>query len=88
MPTYVYACDKCGHKFEARQSFSDSPLESCPECTGRIRRVIHPTGVIFKGSGWYVTDSRKQASSSNGNGAEPSESKSTEKPATSVAADD
>lgn len=87
MPTYVYACDACGHNFEARQSFSDNPLETCPECTGRIRRVIHPTGVIFKGSGWYITDSRKQTSS-NGNGAEPSESKSTEKPASSVAADD
>lgn len=88
MPTYDYACDKCGHKFEARQSFSDNPLESCPECTGPIHRVIHPTGVIFKGSGWYVTDSRKQGSSSNGNGAKPSESKATEKPATSKAADD
>ncbi|MEZ4522848.1 MAG: FmdB family zinc ribbon protein [Thermomicrobiales bacterium] len=59
MPIYDYACDQCGHRFEARQSFSDDPLTVCPECNGTIRRVIHPSGIIFKGSGWYITDSRK-----------------------------
>ena len=67
MPLYDYACDTCGHRFEARQSFSDDPLTVCPECQGHIRRVIHPSGIIFKGSGWYITDSRKpDATASNG----------------------
>ncbi len=64
MPIYDYACDQCGHRFEARQSFSDDPLTVCPECQGHIRRVIHPSGIIFKGSGWYITDSRKSDTAS------------------------
>jgi putative FmdB family regulatory protein len=62
MPIYDYACDQCRHRFEARQSFADEPLTICPECQGHIRRVIHPSGIIFKGSGWYVTDSRDKKS--------------------------
>lgn len=62
MPTYDYACDDCGHRFEIRQSFTDDPLTLCPECSGHIRRVIHPSGIIFKGSGWYITDSRDTTS--------------------------
>ena len=62
MPIYDYACDNCGHRFETRQSFSDDPLTICPECQGHIRRVIHASGIIFKGSGWYVTDSREAKS--------------------------
>ena len=68
MPLYDYACMDCGHRFEARQSFSDDPLTDCPECNGHIRRVIHPSGIIFKGSGWYITDSRKPES--NGSSSE------------------
>ena len=59
MPMYDYQCSECNHRFEIRQSFQDEPLTICPECTGRVRRVMHPAGVIFKGSGWYITDSRK-----------------------------
>ena len=58
MPIYDYACDECGHRFEVRQRFADDPLTICPACQGHIRRVIHPSGIIFKGSGWYITDSR------------------------------
>lgn len=59
MPTYVYKCDDCEHTFEARQSFSDDPLTECPSCEiGEVRRVIHNVGVVFKGSGFYITDSR------------------------------
>ena len=59
MPTYVYKCDDCEHSFEARQSFSDDPLTECPSCEiGEVRRVIHNVGVVFKGSGFYITDSR------------------------------
>lgn len=58
MPTYTYRCDTCGHQFETVQRFSDDPLTACPTCGASIRRVIQPVGVVFKGSGWYITDSR------------------------------
>lgn len=64
MPTYVYACDSCGKQFEQFQSFKDEPLTVCPSCQteGKVRRVIQPAGVVFKGSGWYITDSRGSSS--------------------------
>ena len=58
MPTYEYACTQCGHRIEVVQSFSDSPLEVCEKCGGRLRRVFHPVGVLFKGSGFYSTEAR------------------------------
>ncbi|WP_448337788.1 FmdB family zinc ribbon protein [Chloroflexus aurantiacus] len=65
MPTYVYACDACGKQFEQFQSFKDEPLTVC-HCgqAGRVRRVIQPAGIVFKGSGWYITDSRGSSSGS------------------------
>ena len=56
MPTYQYACTACGHRFEAVQSFSDSSLTDCPECAGRLRKVFSSVGIVFKGSGFYITD--------------------------------
>ena len=58
MPVYTYECESCGERFEARQSFNDEPLTVCPTCEGKLYRVIQPVGVVFKGSGFYVTDSR------------------------------
>jgi putative FmdB family regulatory protein len=58
MPTYEYACTKCGHEFEALQSFSDDALTECPECKGEVQKVYSNVGVVFKGSGFYKTDSR------------------------------
>ena len=58
MPTYPYACTECGHAFEIHQSFSDPSLTECPECSGRLRKVFSAVGVVFKGSGFYRTDSR------------------------------
>ncbi len=58
MPLYEYHCEECGVRFERRQKFSDSPVRLCPECGGDVHRVIGPTGIIFKGSGFYVTDNR------------------------------
>lgn len=60
MPLYAYQCRNCGHGFEARQSFNDAPIADCPNChtVGSVFRVIQPTGVVFKGSGWYITDSK------------------------------
>ena len=58
MPTYEYACTECGHQFEAFQSFSEDALTQCPECKGEVQKVYSNVGVVFKGSGFYKTDSR------------------------------
>jgi putative FmdB family regulatory protein len=58
MPTYQYACSACGHEFELLQSFSEEPISVCPECKGEVRKVYANVGVVFKGSGFYKTDSR------------------------------
>ncbi len=57
MPTYQYACTACSHEFEAIQSFSDDSLTICPACSGEIRKIYSAVGVVFKGSGFYKTDS-------------------------------
>ncbi len=68
MPRYQYACTEaaCGHRFEAVQSFSDDPLTICPQCEGRLRKVFSAVGVVFKGSGFYRTDSRAAANGKSG----------------------
>ena len=78
MPTYSYHCDTGDHEFDIVQRFSDDALTVCPECGGSVRRVIHPVGVVFKGSGWYITDSRKGSgdSESSRSGSKSSEKKS------------
>ena len=68
MPTYQYSCTECGHFFEAVQSFSDDSLTVCPECSGRLRKVFNAVGVVFKGSGFYRTDSRGSSTSSTTSG--------------------
>ncbi|MGH3508049.1 MAG: FmdB family zinc ribbon protein [Nocardioidaceae bacterium] len=68
MPVYQYACTECGHQLEARQSFTDDPLTECPTCEGRLRKVLSAVGVVFKGSGFYRTDSRKDASGASTDG--------------------
>ncbi len=60
MPTYVYACDTCQVQFEKFQSFNDEPLRTCPTCQNSVRRVLQPAGIVFKGSGWHITDYRSQ----------------------------
>jgi putative FmdB family regulatory protein len=67
VPTYQYSCTECGHFFEAVQSFTDDSLTVCPECEGRLRKVFNAVGVVFKGSGFYRTDSR---GSSGGTGSD------------------
>jgi len=62
MPNYEYLCQKCGHRFEKIQKFSDAMLKKCPECGGKIEQVISAPAVQFKGSGWYVTDYAKKPS--------------------------
>ena len=58
MPTYQYACTACGHRLEAVQSFSEESLTECPACAGRLRKLFSAVGIVFKGSGFYRTDSR------------------------------
>jgi putative FmdB family regulatory protein len=61
VPTYEYACTSCGEQLEAVQRFSDDPLTVCPACGGALRKVFSPVGIVFKGSGFYRTDSRNGA---------------------------
>jgi putative FmdB family regulatory protein len=80
MPIYEYSCDDCGSALEQWQRFQDDPLSLCPSCGGSLRRVFHSVGIIFKGGGWYCTDSRSKAKS------ESSERASTPKPEGAAAA--
>lgn len=84
MPTYQYRCSTCDNRFDAFQKFSEDPLTDCPVCGGSVRRVIQPVGVVFKGTGWYINDSRKKPSDSGDTDTKgkAAESKATEsKPA-------
>jgi putative FmdB family regulatory protein len=77
VPTYQYRCTECGHAFEQVQSFSDDALTDCPVCQGRLRKVFHSVGIVFKGSGFYRTDSREKASSEK---ADKQQSEKSDKP--------
>ena len=79
MPTYQYACTACEHRFEAVQSFSDASLTECPECSGKLRKLFGAVGVVFKGSGFYRTDSRSGSSKSAASTTSSSDSKPSEK---------
>jgi putative FmdB family regulatory protein len=65
MPTYQYACSACGHAFEVFQSFSEDALTECPQCKGEVKKVYGNVGVVFKGSGFYKTDSAAKPASSD-----------------------
>ena len=79
VPTYQYACTACGHQLEAVQSFTDEPLTECPSCAGRLRKVFNSVGIVFKGSGFYRTDSRSNgADTAAGKGAGKSETTTSE----------
>jgi len=90
MPVYTYRCESCGVQFERHQSFHDSPLRTCPECRKKsLKKVITPTKVIFKGSGFYATDNKSQSGNksssedkSSSGGKSPSGEKSGEKSST------
>jgi putative FmdB family regulatory protein len=86
VPTYQYACTACGHELEAVQSFTDAALTECPECGGALRKVFSAVGVVFKGSGFYKTDSRASstASSPATPNSEPKKESSTSTPSTST----
>ena len=91
MPIYDYHCDHCGHAFSRVQSYSDEPVQKCPKCGKKPRRLIVPAAIVFKGSGWYKTDSRpadkseakaetKAETKSEGKSEKKSDAKSDPKP--------
>lgn len=75
MPTYAYACTVCDHRFDVQQSFSDDALTTCPECSGQLRKLFSSVGVVFKGSGFYRTDSRADRKGGSSSGSSSSSSK-------------
>jgi putative FmdB family regulatory protein len=84
MPTYGYRCSNCGHEFEIRQKMTDEPLKTCPNCQGKLTKILYPVGISFKGSGFYTTDYKSSGTgagvgSSNG-AAKSSEGGSESKP--------
>jgi len=75
MPTYEYECSVCYHRFERRQRFDEEPVAICPNCQGKAHRVIHSVPVIFKGSGFYVTDNRNPGDTERGKETMPDKKK-------------
>lgn len=76
MPTYQYACSACGNEFDIVQKFSDDALTECPTCAGELRKVFSAVGIVFKGSGFYRTDSRSSSTSTVSSGGASSSSSS------------
>jgi putative FmdB family regulatory protein len=92
MPTYPYQCQNCGNEFDQYQKFTDAPLTKCPKCKkNKLQRVVVPSAIVFKGSGWYKTDSRSKAPAAAKNGSKTAEAAgetaTAEKPAETAAAD-
>jgi putative FmdB family regulatory protein len=71
VPIYGYRCANCGHQFEIQQRMSDEPLKACPKCQGKLNKILYPTGVIFKGSGFYSTDYKAADKGASTNGSAP-----------------
>lgn len=87
MPTYSYACTACEHHFDTVQKFTDPSLTDCPECSGRLRKLFSSVGIVFKGSGFYRTDSRSSSSdkpSPNGKSESGAKDKPSSKPSEST----
>ena len=88
MPLYEYQCDDCGHRFELIQKFSDAIVSVCPECEGKVRKLLSSPAIQFKGSGWYITDYARKpsgeqgASSSKSDSSEKGEAKSSDSAST------
>jgi putative FmdB family regulatory protein len=91
MPTYAYECQACGTQFEQYQKFTDAPLTKCPNCKkNKVRRVFSPAAIVFKGSGWYKTDSRSKSPATPKNAEKPAEAtaeKTAEAPAAEKSAE-
>jgi len=79
VPTYSYECTECGNRFDMVQAFTDDALTTCEECSGRLRKLFNSVGIVFKGSGFYRTDSREDGkkSKTSANGSSTSEASSS-----------
>jgi putative FmdB family regulatory protein len=88
MPTYEYACTECGDRIEVVQSIADEPPTTCTVCGGRLRKVFSPVGIVFKGSGFYRTDSRGKAGKTDGDKAKkPADAKASSSSDTKTSSD-
>ncbi|NVN52186.1 FmdB family zinc ribbon protein [Mycolicibacterium hippocampi] len=87
MPTYSYACTECDNKFDMVQAFTDDALTQCPQCDGRLRKIFGKVGVVFKGSGFYRTDSREASKSSAASSGSASSDSSASDSSTSSSSD-
>jgi len=76
MPLYEYECEKCGHRFERIQKFSDPPVDTCPVCSGSVKKLLSSPAIQFKGSGWYITDYAKKSGGGDSSKTTKSEKKS------------
>ena len=85
MPLYEYSCSSCDSRLEVKQSFSDAPLTVHDGCGGQLKRVLQPVGIVFKGSGWYITDSRTTPTESSSSTSSPTSTKSEGKSETKAA---
>jgi putative FmdB family regulatory protein len=89
MPIYTYRCENCGVQFERQQSFTDAPLKTCPECRKKaLKKVITPTGIIFKGSGFYANDHKSPSGGSSRSSKKEEPKKEESKPAAPAASSD
>jgi putative FmdB family regulatory protein len=80
MPTYEYACTACGERTEAKQGFDDPPLQDCPVCGGKLRKLYSPVGIVFKGTGFYATDGKRKPAKSTEKKTDSSTSESSSSP--------
>jgi len=88
MPVYTYRCDNCSVQFERHQTFSDAPLKTCPECRKKaLKKVITPTKVIFRGSGFYATDHKSPSGNTSEKSSEKTDKKETEAKAPASSSD-
>jgi putative FmdB family regulatory protein len=87
LPKYDYRCTACGHVYEKREGFDAPAVQTCPRCEGQARRVLTAPAIVFKGSGWYITDSRKPEPATEDGKSEKGEAKSGSSVSESVAAD-
>jgi len=87
MPLYEYECEKCGHRFEKIQKFSDKMVKKCPECGGKVEQMISSPAFQFKGSGWYVTDYAKKTNASSSDGGKDSKKEEKSKAESTSAGD-
>lgn len=88
MPVYTYRCENCGVQFEKHQSFTDNPLKTCPECKKKaLTKVITPTKIIFKGSGFYATDHKSPSGNSTSTKKSETKTESDAKPATTTSSE-